>query len=135
MRPGKSSPSRRVQRLASRIKFIISQVIQRELKDPRLGLITVLGVEPTEDLKEARVYVSVFGSAADRSKAEHMLESARGFIQREVGKNLETRNTPVLRFVLDDSHDKVARIEKLIQKVSQENREIDHGKETLEETE
>jgi ribosome-binding factor A len=135
MHSGKSSPSRRVLRISSRIKLIISQVIQRDLKDPRLGLITVLRVEPTEDLKEAKVYVSVFGSAADRSKAAHMLEGARGFIQREVGKNLETRNTPILRFVLDDSQDKVARIEKIIQKVSQENREIEHGKETLEETE
>ena len=131
----RSRHSRRIERVASRMKFIISQVIQRELQDPRRGLITVLGVEPTEDLKEAKVYVSVFGSAGDRSKAEHMLQGARGFIQREVGRNLETRNTPILRFVLDDSQDKVARIEEIIQKVSQENREIDHGKETLEETE
>lgn len=102
--------------MASRIKFLVAEVIRRELHDPRLGFITVLDVEPTEDLKEAKVYVSVLGSKGDRSKAQHALESARGFIQREVGRNLSTRNTPVLRFVFDDSQDKVSRIEALLEK-------------------
>jgi ribosome-binding factor A len=117
------------------MKFLISQVILRELNDPRLGLITILGVEPTEDLKEAKVYVSVFGSPGDRSKAEHALAQAKGFIQNEVGKNLETRNTPVLRFVFDDSQDKLKRIEALIEKVHQESRETQNGKETIQEDE
>ena len=58
------------------MKFLISQVIQRDLADPRLGLITVLRVEPTEDLKEAKIYVSVFGSRGDKSKAERALNDA-----------------------------------------------------------
>ena len=116
------------------MRFIISQVIQRELNDPRIGFLTVLRVEPTEDLKEANVYVSVLGSAADRSKAQRALDRARGFIQREVGRNLTTRNTPALRFVFDDSQDKISRIESLIQKASQEDRESTHGQETVQET-
>lgn len=109
--------SRRLGRVASRIKFLVAEVIRRELNDPRIGFITVLDVEPTEDLKEAKVYVSVLGSKGDRSKAQHALESARGFIQREVGRNLSTRNTPVLRFIFDDSQDKVSRIEALLEQV------------------
>lgn len=105
---------RRLGRIANRIRFLVSEIIRRELQDPRIGFITVLAVEPTVDLKEAKVYVSVLGSRSDRSKAQHALESARGFIQRQVGRNLSTRNTPVLRFIFDDSQDKVSRIEALL---------------------
>lgn len=124
-------PSRRVQRIASRIKFLISNVILRELRDPRIGLVTILEVKPTEDLKEAKVYVSVFGSAGDRSKAEHALAQARGFIQCEVGKSLETRNTPVLHFVFDNSHDKASRIEALIRESKTQGSREQDGKETF----
>jgi ribosome-binding factor A len=110
------------------MKFVISQVIQRELNDPRIGFITVLDVEPTEDVKEARVRVSVFGPAGARSKAEHALLGAKGFIQRELGRSLRTRNTPNLRFVFDDAQDKASRIGALIQKASQEDREITMAK-------
>ncbi len=129
-----SQPSRRIQRIASRIKFLISHIILRDLKDPRIGIVTVLDVKPTEDLKEAKVYVSVFGSAADRSKAEHALLQARGFIQKEVGRNLETRNTPFLRFVFDDSQDRASRIEALIHQVSQEDRESKMAKKPFKKT-
>jgi ribosome-binding factor A len=105
------------------MKFLISHVILHQLKDPRVGLVTVLDVIPTEDLKEAKVYVSVFGSAGDRSKTEHALNGARAYIQSEVGKNLETRNTPILRFVFDDSAEKLSKIEGLIQQASQQDRE------------
>lgn len=135
MRRNRSEPSRRILRIASRIKFLISQVILRDLRDPRIGLITVLDVRPTEDLKEAKVYVSVFGSAGDRSKALRALEQARGFIQGEVGKNLETRNTPVLHFIYDDSQDRVAGIETLIRESKTRGSRDHNGKETSEEDE
>jgi ribosome-binding factor A len=104
------------------MKFLISHVIQHQLKDPRIGLVTVLDVRPTEDLKEAKVYVSVFGSSGERSRAEHALRNARSYIQKEVGRNLETRNTPILQFVFDDSADKQTRIETLIQEAAEEDR-------------
>jgi ribosome-binding factor A len=128
MREKTPGPSRRLERIASRIKFLISQVIQRELNDPRIGFITVLDVEPTADVKEAKVYVSVLGKPGARSKAEHALQGAKGFIQKEVGRGLQTRNTPILRFIFDDSRDKVSRIEALIQKASQEDRETTMAK-------
>lgn len=119
----RSKPSRRIQRIASRMKFLVSQVLQRELSDPRIGFVTVLEVEPTEDMKEAKVYLSLLGSPGDRTRTEHALESARGFIQREIGKNLRTRNTPHLRFIFDETRDKVARLEALIDETAQEDRE------------
>ncbi len=118
-----SNPSRRIQRIASRMKFLVSQVILNELNDPRVGFVTVLEVEPTADMREAKVYLSFLGGRGDRTKTEHALESARGFIQREVGKNLETRNTPHLSFIFDETRDKVARLEALIDETAQENRE------------
>lgn len=94
-------PSRRVLKVASRLKFLISTIIQRELHDPRIGFVTVMKVEPTEDFKEAKVHVSVFGAPGDKSKTLHALEAARGYIQSRVGKNLRLRHTPALEFVLD----------------------------------
>lgn len=105
------------------MKFLISQIIQRELSDPRVGFITVLDVEVAEDIKSAKVFVSVLGGQGDRSKAEHALASACGFVQREVGRGLKTRNTPVLRFIFDETRDKVSRIEALIEETSHKDRE------------
>ncbi|MGH9361210.1 MAG: 30S ribosome-binding factor RbfA [Thermoanaerobaculia bacterium] len=102
-------------RIANRIRFLVSAVIQREVADPRLGLVTVLKVEPTADLREARVYISIFGKPGDRSKTLGALEDARAYIQKQVARNLETRVTPRLTFVMDESIDKVSRIESLVE--------------------
>jgi len=107
-------------RIASRIRFLVSTIIQREVADPRLGLVTVLKVEPSPDMKEARVHLSIFGSAADRSKAMRALEGARGYIQREVARNLQTRSMPRLTFILDDAADMVSRIETLVECAKEE---------------
>jgi len=96
------------------------------MRDPRIGLVTVLKVEPTPDLKEARVYISIFGKPGDRSKSIRALEDARGFIQKEVGKNLETRNTPRLKFIMDESQDRVSRIEALMVEAREEQKDS-HG--------
>jgi ribosome-binding factor A len=110
----------RLPRVASRIKFLVSSIIQREIADPRVGLVTVLKVEPSLDLREAKVYISIFGPPGNRSRTQHALEDARGYIQKEVGKNLGTRNTPRLLFVLDESQDKVSRIEALVEQAKEE---------------
>ncbi len=110
------SPSRHRLRIASRLKFLIGTIIQRELSDPRLGFITVLDVETTEDFKEAKVKISVLGSSGDRSKSLHALEDARGFIQKRVGKNLRLRSTPTIRFVLVEPEDPTQKIEELLRR-------------------
>ena len=107
-------PSRKVFRIASRIQFLVASVLQKELSDPRIGFVTVLRVEPTEDIREAKVYYSVFGDSAVKSRTCAAIEAAAGFIQREVGKNLETRTTPQLTFILDETQEKQAHVESLI---------------------
>ena len=107
-------------KIASRLKFLVSSIIQRELADPRLGLVTVLRVAPTGDLKEAKVYVSVFGGDGAESRTLHALSSASRFIQRQLGKNLRTKNVPSLTFVLDDGQDRVSRIEALASQTGEE---------------
>ena len=107
-------PPRHAQKIASRLKFLVSHVVQQELNDPRLGFITILDVEMTSDLREAKIYFSVLGPRAEQSKSLQAIESSCGFIQRRVGKNLKLRNTPVLRFVLDDTDDRVSRIEEIL---------------------
>ncbi len=113
--------ARHVERIASRMKFLVSHVIQTELSDPRIGFMTVLAVEPTIDLREAKVKVSVLGSEGDRSKAEHALEQGRTFIQKRVGKNLALKNIPILRFeIVEPEDDAARRVEELLQKTAEE---------------
>ncbi len=125
--------SRRLDRIASRIRFLIGSVIQREVSDPRMGFVTILRVEPTPDLKEAKVYFSVLGDQAVKSKTCHAIDQSRGFIQREVGKNLETRHTPRPRFILDETQDKLTRFEGLMERTVREDQQSRHGEETGEE--
>ena len=112
--------SRHVLKIASRLKFLISSVIQRDLQDPRLGFITVLQVEPTEDFKEAKVRVSVLGTAGERSKALHALEDARGYIQKKVAGSLRLRHMPALRFLLEEPVDPVTRVEELLEQAKRQ---------------
>ena len=107
-------PPRHAQKIASRLKFLVSHVVQQELNDPRLGFITILDVEMTSDLREAKIYFSVLGPRGEQSKTLRAIESSCGFIQRRVGKNLKLRNTPVLKFVLDDTDDRVSRIKEIL---------------------
>jgi len=86
----------------SDVKRVISHVIEREIKDPRVtGLISVVKVEVTKDLKECKCYISVLGGDGD--KTIEGLQSASGFIRKRVAEALNMRNTPEIRFILDDS--------------------------------
>ena len=93
--------SRRTAKVASAIREIVSSTILFGLKDPRVKNVTVLSVEVAEDLRTAKVYISVMGEPRVQSLTMHGLNSARGFIQSKVADQLQTRYTPVLTFVLD----------------------------------
>ena len=92
----------------------ISALIQKGLKDPRIGFTTVTTVELTNNLKHAKVYVSVFGTASEQSDTITGLTNASGFIRGSLGKNLNLRYIPVLEFILDETAKRVARINKII---------------------
>ena len=91
-----------------------------ELKDPRIGLVTVTGVVVTPDLGEARVFVSVLGGAKKREATLAGLESARGVLQAKINRQLSLRRTPTLTFTYDDSVERGVRMTKLIDDLAAE---------------
>ncbi|HCX61116.1 MAG TPA: 30S ribosome-binding factor RbfA [Clostridiales bacterium] len=107
--------NRRNNRLSGEMKRVISEVIRNEVKDPRLSeLLSVTDVDVMEDLKYAKVYISVYGDIEPTLEA---LRSAKGFIRREVGKRIKMRLTPELLFEKDDSIEKGIYMSSLINKV------------------
>ena len=106
--------SRRVERVSQQLKQIIGNLIVSELRDPRMGFMTVTKVEPTQDLREAKIHVSILGEESERRRTMHGLKHATGFLQREAGKQLSLRTVPILTFVEDDSVKKSVRISRLI---------------------
>ncbi|MDX6426924.1 MAG: ribosome-binding factor [Gaiellaceae bacterium] len=89
-----------------------------ELKDPRIGMVTVTGVHVTPDLAEARIFISVFGNDKKRAATLAGLDSARGVLQAKLGRQLSLRRTPMLTFTYDDSVERGVRMTKLIEDVT-----------------
>ncbi len=93
--------SRRVQKAAEAIREVVSMAILTELRDPRVQDVTVTYVEVSPDMRQAKVHVSVMGDDKKQQLCLHGLESSAGFLQTKVGKRIDTRYTPRLRFELD----------------------------------
>jgi ribosome-binding factor A len=93
----------RKDRLEELIKRIVSEIIFRELKDPRIGFITITGVELNKDYSEAKIGVSILGSSTDVRKSMEGIRSSSGFVQKLLGKELKIRNLPRVYFYLDKS--------------------------------
>lgn len=101
---------RRQQRVAEEIQRRASKFIREELKDPRLGFLTITGVDINSDLTHATIYVSVLGSPEEQHQTMEALRRAKGLIKRDVGDWLRIRTTPDLSFKLDTSLERGARI-------------------------
>jgi ribosome-binding factor A len=110
----------RAERLAEVIKTEVSEIIQRDLKDPRIGFASITDVEVTADLRLARIYVSVLGDAAAKRRTMTGLERARGHVRSELGARLALRYMPEISFRLDESIEHGARVVSLIRKVAGE---------------
>ncbi len=95
----------------------ISRAVQRTVKDPRIRGVTVTDVEVSSDLRYARVYYSVIGEDPRRAEAQEGLESARGVIRREVGRNLQLRYVPDIEFFFDDSLGHAEHMEALLRQI------------------
>jgi ribosome-binding factor A len=104
----------RMRRVNKAVREVVSAHIAEDLKDPRIGFVTVTGVETSVDLRSARVFVSVLGESAEREAALEGLASASGYLQQRVGEELRMKRTPTLAFVHDDSIDTGMRITELI---------------------
>jgi ribosome-binding factor A len=110
--------SQRLSRISEEIKREISDIIQKELKDPRLpGFVSVLSVETTRDLRYAKVYISVLGNEDDKKNALEGLKNAAGFIRREIGQRIRLRYVPELIFKIDNSIEQGIYINKLIDNI------------------
>lgn len=88
-------------RVADRIRVVLAERLERGLRDPRLGFVTITDVKVTGDLQHASVFYTVMGDEALRADTAAALKSATGMLRSEVGKNLNTRLTPTLEFILD----------------------------------
>ena len=107
--------SGRMRRVDEAVRAVLSDVISSQLKDPRVGFVTVTGVKTSPDLRHARVYVSVLGDESERAASLGGLRSAHGFLQRRVADQLTLKHTPALTFHYDDSVDHGMRITELIE--------------------
>jgi ribosome-binding factor A len=110
-------PKRRQERVTERIHQELSDLLLRRIHDPRLTFVTVTDVEVTPDLKLATVFVSVLGDQEAAQSALAGLQHASSFIRRELAHTLEMRVVPELRFLLDDSWERGARIDALLERL------------------
>ena len=111
----------RTSRLNSLLKEVISDIIRKEVSNPHVNeLVTVTRVDITKDLRHAKVYISVIGSAAQKQETHAALQSAAGFIAVQASKEVVMRFFPALSFVIDDSVEKHMRIEELLHKIATE---------------
>jgi ribosome-binding factor A len=104
----------RMRRVDEAMRAVLSDAIGKDLKDPRVGFVTVTGVKTSPDLRHARVYVSVFGSDPERAASLEGLRSAHGFLQGRVARELSLKHTPSLSFEYDESVDHGMRITEIL---------------------
>lgn len=114
----------RSRKIAERIQVIVAETLERRVKDPRLGFVTVTDVKVTGDLQHATVFYTVFGSDDEREGTAAALESAKGVVRREVGRGIGIRLTPSLEFVADALPEGAAHLEDLLAQTAARDAEL-----------
>ncbi|MGZ4632664.1 MAG: 30S ribosome-binding factor RbfA [Actinomycetes bacterium] len=114
----------RARKLADRIKVVVAETLEMRVKDPRLGFITITDVRITGDLQQASVFYTVLGDDTQKSETAAALESAKGVLRSEVGKQTGVRHTPTLTFFADAVPENAAHIEDLLAKVAAADAEV-----------
>jgi ribosome-binding factor A len=113
---------RRIDRIEEQMRIELSEIIEREIHDPRIGLTTVTAVKVSPDLRHGRVFVTVLGDESQKKKALEGLRSAASFVRRSLSKRLHhMRRIPELTFDYDEAIDKGMRIEKLLDQIKHED--------------
>jgi ribosome-binding factor A len=115
--------SRRPEQVAETLRQVITEALAREVRDPRVGFVTVTGVLVTNELSHARVMVSVPGEEADKTRALEGLQSAAGFLRSRAARALTTRSVPELHFELDRGLEHAARINELLNTIRREGQD------------
>ena len=114
----------RARKVADRIKVVVAEMLELRVKDPRLGFITITDVRVTGDLQQASVFYTVLGDEKAQAETAAALESARGVLRSEVGRQTGVRHTPSLAFILDAVPETAAHIEELLAKVAEADAEV-----------
>ena len=114
----------RARKLADRIRVIVAEMLETRVKDPRLGFITVTDTRVTGDLQQASVYYTVYGDDAQRADTAAALESAKGVLRSEVGRQTGVRFTPSLTFVADVVPQTAQHIEELLRRAAEADAEV-----------
>ncbi|HET6165710.1 MAG TPA: 30S ribosome-binding factor RbfA [Marmoricola sp.] len=117
-----SSP--RVRKIADRIKVIVAEMLERRVKDPRLGFVTVTDVRVSGDTQQASIFYTVFGPEEDLAGTAAALESAKGLLRSEVGKQLGMRHVPNLEFIHDALPESARHIDDLLERARQSDAEV-----------
>jgi ribosome-binding factor A len=110
----------RMRRVDEAVRKVLGDAVSKELKDPRVGFVTVTEVRTSPDLRYARVFVSVLGTPEDRTSTIEGLQSAHGVLQARIARELRLKRTPALTFVLDDTAERAARLGELIDEVTED---------------
>lgn len=106
--------SDRMRRVDEAVRQVVSHAVSNDLKDPRIGFVTVTDVTTSPDLRHARVYVSVLGGEDERDATIAGLQSAHGLLQRRLASELAMKHTPTLEFLHDDTTDRAFRLEEIL---------------------
>jgi ribosome-binding factor A len=115
----------RVRRHAERVRELVASVVRTQIKDPRLGMITITDARITGDLREATVFYTVLGDTAAKTGTAAALDSAKGLLRSIVGKALGLRHSPTLTFVLDDVQDHAKHIDELLAVARESDAEVE----------
>ncbi len=114
----------RARKLAVRIREVVSMTLELQVKDPRLGMVTITDAKVTPDLREATLYYTVYGDASERASTAAALESAKGVLRSQVGRQMGTRYTPSLAFVADVVPETAGKIEELLEQARLADAEV-----------
>ncbi|GAA4183737.1 30S ribosome-binding factor RbfA [Gryllotalpicola kribbensis] len=114
----------RARKLADRIKVVIAKRLEKGLRDPRLGFVTITDVRVTGDLQHASVFYTVYGSEQERADSAKALKAATGMLRTEVGRNISVRLTPTLEFIADAIPENAAHIDELLRSAAARDSEV-----------
>lgn len=114
----------RARKMADRIKVIVAKRLERGLRDPRLGFVTITDVKVTGDLQHASVFYTVYGSLEERTDSAAALKAATGLLRSEVGKNITVRLTPSLEFIADAIPENAALIDDLLREARERDNQV-----------
>jgi ribosome-binding factor A len=114
----------RVRKIADRIQVVVAEMLERRVKDPRLGFITVTEVRVSGDTQQASIFYTVYGEDSDRASTAAALESAKGLLRSEVGKQLGMRHVPTLTFIPDALPENARHLDDVLAQARQSDEEV-----------